>query len=95
MALSLAIPLFGLNNDYFSALNAKLLNIERERNLQNSFDSGRDSPSTGSETSGISSFITSAESTPISSRSETPIDVFCRNQDNNNKVNITLVFALA
>lgn len=88
MALTLAIPLFGLNNGYFSTLNAKLFNITRERNLGDSLDFGHDSPSTGSETSGVSSFLTTAESTPISSRSETPIDVYCKNQD---KVNITSV----
>ncbi|TGZ51219.1 uncharacterized protein [Temnothorax longispinosus] len=77
MALTLALPLFGLDPERFSTLSLKLLNIEREQNLRNLSDSGRTSPSTGSESSGISSLATSAESasvelTPISSRPETP-----------------------
>ncbi|KYN42197.1 hypothetical protein ALC56_03335 [Trachymyrmex septentrionalis] len=77
MALTLALPLFGLDPDHFSALSMKLLNIEREQNMRNLSDSGRTSPSSGSESSGISSLATSAESasvelTPISSRPETP-----------------------
>ncbi|KYN04207.1 hypothetical protein ALC62_04972 [Cyphomyrmex costatus] len=95
MALTLALPLFGLDPEHFSALSMKLLNIEREQNLRNSSDSGRTSPSTGSESSGISSLATSAESTPIeltpiSSRSETPTRVPCQNK-NQEKVNITSV----
>ncbi|XP_011690682.1 PREDICTED: uncharacterized protein LOC105451736 isoform X2 [Wasmannia auropunctata] len=77
MALTLALPLFGLDPEHFSTLSMKLLNIERDQNLRNLSDSGRTSPSTGSESSGISSLATSAESasvelTPISSRPETP-----------------------
>lgn len=94
MALTLALPLFGLDPEHFSTLSMKLLNIEREQNLRNLSDSGRTSPSTGSESSGISSLATSAESasvelTPISSRPETPTKgASCKSQE---KVNIMRV----
>ncbi|XP_018394111.1 PREDICTED: uncharacterized protein LOC108772937 [Cyphomyrmex costatus] len=93
MALTLALPLFGLDPEHFSALSMKLLNIEREQNLRNSSDSGRTSPSTGSESSGISSLATSAESTPIeltpiSSRSETPTRVPCQNKNQEKTVRV-------
>lgn len=93
MALTLALPLFGLDPEHFSTLSMKLLNIEREQNLRNLSDSGRTSPSTGSESSGISSLATSAESTsveltPISSRPETPTRASCKSQE---KVNIMRV----
>ncbi|XP_011873292.1 PREDICTED: uncharacterized protein LOC105565055 isoform X2 [Vollenhovia emeryi] len=85
MALTLALPLSGLNPEQFSTLRLKLLNIEREQNLRNMCDSGRTSPSAGSESSGISSLATSAESTsveltPISSRSESPTRTPCKSQ---------------
>ncbi|XP_011644824.1 uncharacterized protein LOC105431976 [Pogonomyrmex barbatus] len=90
MALTLALPLFGLDPEHFSTLSMKLLNIEREQTLRNLSDSGRTSPSTGSESSGVSSLATSAESasaelTPISSRPETPTRVTCRNQEKINE----------
>ncbi|KAH0947712.1 hypothetical protein HN011_006882 [Eciton burchellii] len=75
MALALAIPLFGLNNDYFSALNGRLLNMEHE--TWNMVNSGRNSPN---DSNGIGSIAMSAESTPIPSRSETPVSTFCKNQ---------------
>ncbi|XP_072742419.1 uncharacterized protein [Anoplolepis gracilipes] len=81
MALTLALPLIGLNPERFSTLSAKLLKLEQdEQNSRNSPDSGRASPSTGSESSGISSLALSGESalaelTPISSRSESPTRV--------------------
>ncbi|XP_011055987.1 PREDICTED: uncharacterized protein LOC105146999 isoform X2 [Acromyrmex echinatior] len=86
MALTLALPLFGLDPEHFSALSMKLLNIEREQNMRNLSDSGRTSPSTGSESSGISSLATSAESasvelTPISSRPETPTRAPSKSQE--------------
>jgi len=74
MALALAIPLFGLNNDYFSALNGKLLNMECETwSIRNMAGSERSTPN---NSSGINSIATSVESTPISSRSETPINTW-------------------
>ncbi|KAM0726034.1 hypothetical protein ACS0PU_008115 [Formica fusca] len=80
MALMLTLPLIGLDPEHFSALNVKLLKLENEQNSRNSPDSGRASPSTGSETSGISSLALSGESasaelTPVSSRPETPTKV--------------------
>lgn len=89
MALTLALPLFGLDPEQFSSLSMKLLNIEREQTTRNLSDSGRASPSTGSESSGVSSLATfaSVELTPISSRSETPTKALCTSQ----KVNITSV----
>ncbi|XP_070169208.1 uncharacterized protein [Polyergus mexicanus] len=80
MALMLTLPLIGLDPEHFSALNVKLLKLENEQNSRNLSDSGRASPSAGSETSGISSLALSGESasaelTPISSRPETPTKV--------------------
>lgn len=80
MALTLALPLIGLDPEHFSALSMKLLKLENEQSLRNSTDSGRASPSTGSESSGISSLAmssepASAELTPIPSRPETPTKV--------------------
>ncbi|KMQ94164.1 nose resistant to fluoxetine protein 6-like protein, partial [Lasius niger] len=80
MALTLALPLIGLDPEHFSALSVKLLKLENEQNSRNSTDSGRASPSTGSESSGISSLAlssepASAELTPVSSRPETPTKV--------------------
>ncbi|XP_011254032.1 uncharacterized protein LOC105249929 [Camponotus floridanus] len=78
MALTLALPLMGLDPECFSTLSMKLLKLENEQNSRNSLESGRVSPSTGSESSGISSLALSSESasaelTPISSRPETPV----------------------
>lgn len=91
MALTLALPLFGLDPEHFSTLSMKLLNIEREQNMRNLSDSGRTSPSTGSESSGISSLAMSAELTPISSRPETPTRVPCqsKNQEKVKKIKST------
>ncbi|KAL6423426.1 hypothetical protein ACFW04_010191 [Cataglyphis niger] len=81
MALMLTLPLVGLKPEHFSTLNLKLLKLENEQNSRNSPDFGRaSSPSTGSETSGISSLVLSGESasaelTPVSSRPETPTKV--------------------
>lgn len=90
MALKLALPLFGLEPEHFSSLSAKLL---CDQNLRNLSDSGRDSPSAGSDSSGVSSLIgesTISESTPISSRPETPNEVSCKSQERREeKVNIT------
>ncbi|XP_020283194.1 uncharacterized protein LOC109854488 [Pseudomyrmex gracilis] len=95
MALAVAFPLFGLNPEHFSSLNARLLNIACEQNLRNLPDSGRDSPSAGSESSGISSLVTSNESrpasvelTPISSRPETPIRISCKTQEKMNELRV-------
>jgi len=81
----------GLDPECFSTLNMKLLKLENEQNSRNSLDSGRVSPSTGSESSGISSLALSSESasaelTPISSRPETPVRAPYKE-----KVNITCV----
>ncbi|KAL0112109.1 hypothetical protein PUN28_013382 [Cardiocondyla obscurior] len=86
MALTLALPLFGLDPEQFSTLRMKLLNIEREQNARNLPGSGRTSPSTGSESSGISSLAMSAESasvelTPYSSRPDTPNRTPCKSQE--------------
>ncbi|XP_039309618.1 uncharacterized protein LOC105197038 [Solenopsis invicta] len=83
MALTLALPLFGLDPEHFSTLSTKLLNLEREQ--RNLFDTGRNSPSSRSDSSGISSLATSAELasviTPISSRPETPIKLPYKTQE--------------
>lgn len=69
MALTVAMPLFGLNPQNFCTLSAKLLQFAYEHNQ------GRQSPS--SDSSGISSYVTSTTSsveiTPTSSRPATPI----------------------
>ncbi|XP_029156792.1 uncharacterized protein LOC114929400 [Nylanderia fulva] len=87
MALTLALPLIGLDPEQFSALSMKLLTLENEQSSRNLSDSGRASPSTGSESSGISSLAlssepASAELTPISSRPETPTKVSCNEKMN-------------
>lgn len=69
-------PSFGLKLDNFRALAATLLADERPRNSPNS---GRSTPSDRSESAEISSLTTSgssttAESTLISSRAETPVE---------------------
>ncbi|XP_028049894.1 uncharacterized protein LOC114255449 [Monomorium pharaonis] len=97
MALTLALPLFGLDPEHFSTLSMKLLNIDCEQNLRNLSDSGRISPSSGSESSGISSLATSAESasvelTPFSSRAETPIKTPCKSQEKRTVQSVRIVY---
>ncbi|XP_076653747.1 uncharacterized protein LOC143359575 [Halictus rubicundus] len=76
MALSLALPLSGLEPEHFHAFGVRLLYEQGLRTLTG----GRpNSPSTASESSGISSLQPSIESTtpeetPVSSRPDTPND---------------------
>jgi len=90
MALTLALPLSGLDPENFSTLSAKLLKLAHERNLPTV---ERDSPSTASDSSGISSCITSntssVEITPNSSRPITPIRLINpkKSEENINNMN--------
>lgn len=75
MALSIALPLSGLEPDHFASVGAKDLYEQGLKTLNGI--SGPISPSTGSESSGICSLGASNESstpdqTPPSSRPETP-----------------------
>ncbi|KAK2584794.1 hypothetical protein KPH14_007112 [Odynerus spinipes] len=74
MALTLALPLSGLDADHFYALGVRLL---YEQGLRTLNGAGPISPSAGSESSGVSSLTPSVESatteqTPTSSRPQTP-----------------------
>ncbi|XP_012220172.1 uncharacterized protein [Linepithema humile] len=91
MALTVALPLSGLNPDNFSTLNAKLFKLANERNLPTA---GRESPSTASDSSGVSSCMTyntsSVEITPNSSRPITPIRLIDqkKSEEKINNINI-------
>lgn len=72
MALSIALPLSGLEPEHFASVGAKDLYEQGLKTLN-----GPISPSTESESSGVSSLVPSNESstpdqTPPSSRPETP-----------------------
>ncbi|XP_033186179.1 uncharacterized protein LOC117154893 isoform X2 [Bombus vancouverensis nearcticus] len=90
MALSIALPLSGLEADHFTSVGAKDLYEQGLRTLNGI--SGPISPSTASESSGICSLVPSNESstpdqTSDSSRPETPeeeeapIRIFYRERD--------------
>nr|XP_033330226.1 uncharacterized protein LOC117222570 isoform X1 [Megalopta genalis] len=90
MALSLALPLSGLDADQFCALGTRLLYEQGLRVL-----TGRRpiSPSTGSESSGICSLVPSIESTtpeetPVSSRPDTPEEEATEEKEDNQPVHI-------
>ncbi|XP_053978554.1 uncharacterized protein LOC128876319 isoform X1 [Hylaeus volcanicus] len=77
MALTIALPLSGLEPEQFSGLGARLLYDHGFRSLA---AYGPISPSNSSESSGICSLVPSIESTtpqqtPASSRPSTPIEV--------------------
>lgn len=74
MALTIALPLSGLDAEHFYALGVRLL---YEQGLRTLNGAGPISPSAGSESSGVSSLTPSVESataeqTPTSSRPQTP-----------------------
>lgn len=74
MALSLALPLSGLEPEHFYAMGVRLLYEQGIRTLSGARPN---SPSTASESSGISSLqpsngSTTPEETPVSSRPDTP-----------------------
>ncbi|XP_076168828.1 uncharacterized protein LOC143147467 [Ptiloglossa arizonensis] len=76
MALTIALPLSGLEPDQFSALGSRLFYEHGFRTLTGC---GPISPSTASESSGVSSLVPSIESTtpeqtPASSRPSTPAE---------------------
>lgn len=77
MALSIALPLSGLEPEHFASIGARIL---YERGLRILSGNSPISPSTASESSGISSFVPSTtesstpDETPISSRPETPAE---------------------
>lgn len=76
MALSLALPLSGLEAEHFNALGVRFLYEQGLRTLAG----GRpNSPSTASESSGVCSMqpsngSTTSDETPVSSRPDTPND---------------------
>ena len=76
MALSIALPLSGLEPELFSVLGTRILYDQGLRTLTGC---GPISPSTSSESSGVGSFVPSIESTtpeqtPAHSRPETPVE---------------------
>ncbi|XP_076750828.1 uncharacterized protein LOC143423403 [Xylocopa sonorina] len=82
MALTIALPLSGLEPEHFNSLGARLL---YEQGLRTLAGYGPISPSTGSESSGVSSFVPSVESltpeqTPASSRPDTPAEEMVKKQ---------------
>ncbi|XP_076624624.1 uncharacterized protein LOC143343531 isoform X1 [Colletes latitarsis] len=83
MALTIALPLSGLEPEQFSALWARLLS---EQGLRSLTGYAPISPSTGSESSGISSLVPSIEFmtpeiTPASSRPSTPTEDTSKKQE--------------
>nr|XP_034178583.1 uncharacterized protein LOC117603487 [Osmia lignaria] len=82
MALSIALPLSGLEAEHFYAIGSRIL---YEQGLRTLAGCGPISPSTASESSGVGSFVPSIESTtpeqtPASSRPETPAEDAPRKQ---------------
>ncbi|XP_076285226.1 uncharacterized protein LOC143211428 [Lasioglossum baleicum] len=79
MALSLALPLSGLEPEHFHALGVRLLYEQGLRTLTGGRPHSPSTASTTSESSGIcslqpSSISTTPEETPVSSRPDTPDD---------------------
>ncbi|CAK9812529.1 hypothetical protein ANTPLA_LOCUS7432 [Anthophora plagiata] len=82
MALTIALPLSGLEPEHFTSLGTRLL---YEQGLRTLTGCGPISPSTASESSGVSSLVPSMESTtpeqtPVSSRPNTPTEESVRKQ---------------
>ncbi|XP_017788893.1 PREDICTED: uncharacterized protein LOC108571384 [Habropoda laboriosa] len=76
MALTIALPLSGLEPEHFTSLGTRLL---YEQGLRSLTGCRPISPSTASESSGVSSLVPSIESTtpeqtPVSSRPNTPAE---------------------
>lgn len=83
MALTIALPLSGLEPEHFGSLGARLLYEQGVRTLAGC---GPISPSTASESSGVSSLVPSIESstpeqTPASSRPGTPAEETSKKQE--------------
>ncbi|XP_015428553.1 PREDICTED: uncharacterized protein LOC107185400 [Dufourea novaeangliae] len=86
MALTIALPLSGLEAEHFCAMGTRIL---YEQGLRTLTGCGPISPSTGSESSGVSSLVPSIESTtpeqtPASSRPDTPAEEAPKKQDKSN-----------
>ncbi|XP_016913804.1 uncharacterized protein LOC107998826 isoform X2 [Apis cerana] len=88
MALSIALPLSGLEPEHFASIGARIL---YERGLRILSGNPPISPSTASESSGISSLIPSTtesstpNETPISSRPETPAEETIKKEEGQTK----------
>ncbi|XP_078053706.1 uncharacterized protein LOC144479077 [Augochlora pura] len=90
MALTIALPLSGLDADEFCALGTRLLYQQGIRVLTGR---GPISPSTESESSGVCSLVPSSESTtseetPVSSRPDTPNEETTKKEKDNQPVRI-------
>ncbi|KAG7189166.1 hypothetical protein KM043_008730 [Ampulex compressa] len=86
MALTIALPLSGLEPEHFCALGTRLL---YEQGLRTLSGCGPISPSTGSESSGVGSLVPSVESstpepTPTFSRPDTPAEETSKRREKGN-----------